>query len=81
MKPILQRIGFAAALSFLLGGCLDAVTHPLNPEPTAYEDSLCPHAPTSGEIVNYGCAAGRAIVPAAYHHRRRHHRRIVRARY
>ncbi|HLJ70318.1 MAG TPA: hypothetical protein VKU03_03305 [Roseiarcus sp.] len=80
MRLMVQRVGFVAALSFLLGGCLDAVTHPLNPEPTAYEDSLCPHGPPGGEIVNYGCVAGRAVAPAAYHRHRRH-RRIVRARY
>lgn len=82
MKLLVQRVGLVAALSLLLGGCLDAVTHPLNPEPTAYEDSLCQHGPPGGEIVNYGCVAGRAIAPAAYHHHpRRRHRRIVHARY
>ncbi len=80
MKLLLRRIGFAAAFSLPLGGCLDAVVHPLNFEPTAYEDSLCPKGPQGGgEIVNYGCAAGRTF---AHHHYYRHHRRrIVRARY
>jgi hypothetical protein len=78
MKLILQRVGLAVACALPLGGCLDAVVFPLNPEPTAYQDSLCVRGPQdNGEVVNYGCVAGRALV-ASKHHRR--HRRIVQAR-
>ena len=77
MKLILQRVGLAVACALPLGGCLDAVVFPLNPEPTAYQDSLCVRAPPdNGQVVNYGCVAGRALVVSKHHHR---HRRIVRA--
>jgi len=80
MKLILRRVGLAAALGLPLGGCLDAVVYPLNPYPTAYQDSLCVHAPPgSGEIVDYGCVAGSALVPRTFHHHRRRH--VVHARY
>ena len=80
MKLILRRVGLAAVLGLPLGGCLDAVVHPLNFEPSAYQDSLCEHGPQgSGEVVNYGCVAGGALAAPTYHHHR--HRRIVHARY
>jgi hypothetical protein len=77
MKLRLRGVGFAVALAFPLGGCLDAVVYPLNFEPTAYEDSLCQHGPPGGEIVNYGCVAGRALAPVR-RHAHRHWRRIAR---
>ena len=53
-----RYVALAIALSLPLGGCFDVVSHPLNHEPTAYEDSQCKRAPPSGGgIVNYGCAA------------------------
>src|SRR5579863_2148811 len=54
----LARLAVAAATIAPLGGCLDIVANPLNHEPTAYEDSMCKHAPAAKSVVNYGCVAG-----------------------
>lgn len=63
MKLIVRRIGLAVAFALPLGGCLDAVVFPLNPEPTAYQDSQCVHGPQDkSEVVNYGCVAGQELV-------------------
>jgi hypothetical protein len=49
-----------------LGGCLEGAVYPRNHEPTAFEDSICPHVrPALGEVINYGCATGRRIARAA----------------
>lgn len=81
MGLILRRVGLAITLGLPLGGCLDAVVYPLNPEPSAYQDSLCEHGPQgAGEVVNYGCVAGNALASPHYHHRHRH-KHIVHARY
>ena len=71
MKLRLRGVGIVAVLAVPLGGCLDAVVYPLNFEPTAYQDSLCEHGPPGGQIVNYGCVAGRAIAPVRRHAHRR----------
>ena len=64
------------ALIVPLGGCLDEVGRPLNPAPTASEDPFCKqYIPANGEVVNYGCAAGRSLAHPRYHHH--HHRRPV----
>jgi hypothetical protein len=52
------RLALLAGMGASLGGCLDAVSHPLNSAPTAYDDSICNHISPSKQQVNYGCVAG-----------------------
>jgi hypothetical protein len=48
--------GLLLLTSLSLAGCLESLGRPENHEPTAYEDSLCPHGPAPlGEVINYGC--------------------------
>jgi hypothetical protein len=62
MFPRLHRCGvfvLVLALSSPLGACFEVLANPPNFHPTAYEDSVCKHVPSSSQvIVNYGCVAG-----------------------
>ena len=57
-RALVFRLGLLVAAIAPLGGCLEAVTHPLNAEPTAYQDSICKQYSPSKPQVNYACVAG-----------------------
>jgi hypothetical protein len=57
-RALVFRLDLQVGAIAPLGGCLEAVTHPLNAEPTAYDDSICKRYSPSKPQVNYACVAG-----------------------
>jgi hypothetical protein len=52
----LRHGGWLIALSLLLGGCMDLVTHPTNPGPSSEPKAAClPGIQENGNVIAYGC--------------------------